>query len=982
MVYKLISRIKLIPLILLFFLLNKIHSQELFFCSSNLNLPSLETYHILQDSKGFIWITTDAGLCRLDGTTLNTYTVKDGISENVVFKSYEDKNGKIWFNTLSGYFFYYEKEKFYSIAANSQLEKICKPYPLSSFFIGNKDTLYAATPSFPGILKIPPKNNYKNILNDTSMIHFCNRFINTNNIDKNEAIMGSGGLSTNNKDSTYIVSCNNNFITTSFKGIRIFYGNEWRGVSDKEGNLYLPSGKKITLIRKVDNTIEYFDFPNEIIYINQDKEGDLWIGTRKGGGYLYKNANLKSKPIRFLRSLSISSVLLDREGSVWTSTLEKGIFQSLSKNVLCINIQGDNATTFNKKNDELTITFSSKNIMSVYKNDSIYNNRQFLNTLPNNCNLENVFIHNNKLFFSSQLGLFCLDSKNKFLLKFDNISSLKGFYKIGKDTLLIINTSAVFLFYKDEIVKKIQLPFSTMSSIQLKDKTILIYSRNNYGISEYKNGTIKTYLKEYSQLKTRINSIIEDTVGNLWIATNQNGIFCFTVKKKLLKLNNNTDLLNNKVNAFTIDDVGNLWAGTNEGLIKIMYLTNLEKITIHAFNKSNGLPTTQIEKLIAFNNKIWCASKENLFYFESSKLKLNTTAPFIEIKSIAINNKNYNLRDTPTFNYNQNNIRFQSTLISYKNLEKREFLYKLNGYDKEWHLSTTGDIQYTNLNSGVYTYSIYGLNNDKVKSKTPATFTFIIKNPFWLTWWFISILVICLILCIFTIIKFWKNKIEKREKEKTITNQKIAQLQMTAIRAQMNPHFLFNAICSIQHYIIKNNNVQSYNYLSKFSLLIRNILDNSKEDYISIEQEVTTLKLYIELEQIRFKQPFQAIIDIDKNVEMDFEIPTMLIQPYVENAIWHGLMPKKTKGCLWVLIKKDANLLKISIKDNGVGRSINTNVFSKAHESKGMLLTKERLEAMEIKYKKNFDLKITDLKDSQGNSEGTEVTITIPIDLN
>jgi LytS/YehU family sensor histidine kinase len=211
-------------------------------------------------------------------------------------------------------------------------------------------------------------------------------------------------------------------------------------------------------------------------------------------------------------------------------------------------------------------------------------------------------------------------------------------------------------------------------------------------------------------------------------------------------------------------------------------------------------------------------------------------------------------------------------------------------------------------------------------------------------------------------------------------NQKIAEFKMTALRSQMNPHFVFNAITSIQHYIIKQDTFKSYNYLAKFSLLIRTILDNSKEEYIALSQEINTLKLYIELEQIRFKQPFTFILDIDEQLEMDTYIPTMLIQPYVENSIWHGLMPKKSDCILEVKILKKETHIFVIIKDNGVGRK-HTVKKSNLHESKGMSITEQRIKELETTNEKKFNVSILDLTDETGNATGTEIHIIIPFDL-
>jgi two-component sensor histidine kinase len=471
--------------------------------------------------------------------------------------------------------------------------------------------------------------------------------------------------------------------------------------------------------------------------------------------------------------------------------------------------------------------------------------------------------------------------------------------------------------------------------------------------------------------------MVEDSSANLWIATNEHGLYCFTRDKKFYSYNN---LISDKLNSLTLDNKSNLWVATNGELIKVDYSKNIQHPLIYTFNQNNGLPNFQPEKIIEFNGKIWCTTYEKIFYFDSDKLTLNQVPPLIYINRVLINDKPISSTDgVPSFKFDENNIRIQSTLVANKNTAQKHFLYMLVGYDKNWHHSNLGDIQYTNLSHGTYTFMIYGLNNDKVKSTKPAIFTFTIKKPFWFTWWFILLEISGVIILVYFGIRYGKNKIEKREREKASVNQEISEFKMTALRSQMNPHFIFNAIGSIQHYILKNEVKQSYNYLSKFSMLIRNILNNSRQEYISLTQEINTLRLYIELEQIRFTNPFQFKIEIDETLDMEMDIPTMLIQPYVENSIWHGLMPKESGGILELTFKNQEDSMLVTICDNGVGRQVANP--EKKHVSKGMSITEQRINILTSTNKKKFTTTIIDSKDENGNSIGTEVNLVIPFDL-
>jgi ligand-binding sensor domain-containing protein/two-component sensor histidine kinase len=961
-----------------FFLLVTINlqAQELFFSAppNFQNLPSSETYQVFQDSKGIIWICTDAGICRYNGNMLTTFTTKNGISENVVLKAYEDEKGRIWFNTLSGYFFYFSNNQFHAIGANEYLKKICKSFPVNSFFIGENDTLYCATALDTSLIKIPPQHNYHDVIR--VQIAACNRFFYTNRMKSKESIMGGGPDSVYLKSHFYSVLINDRKVNVRFQSYA-FSGNVWRGQIDQNGTTYIPEDSKLTVIKKNDTLQSYFKLPASIINIYTDKEGDLWIGTFQHGGFLFPKGDLSLPPIRFLTNLSISSILVDREGIIWVTTLEKGVFQSLNKYLLYLNEKDDQVTFAQKNKDLVHVGYASKRIISL----STTNVATMNDELKMQKTAGSAYLH--CFSMNDQYDYFSLNDKIVGRNKKEPHATLKlitdrGAFQlitIGKDSMLAINSHTLVLINKDKLVRYWKTPFPNLFITQLKNKKILICSRNNNGIYELKNDTIERYLPEVTELTVRINCIAEDNVGNLWLATNEHGLYCYDQQKKLHHFNNTED----KINALAFDKKNQLWVGTNNGLSKINFTKDLNKLFITPLKKNHGIPNEEIKTLIEFNGKIGCITKNVFFYFGNEQLKKNSMPPLTYIDSVFINDKTYIPNQQPTLKFDKNNIHIFTSLISYRNGNHNEYLYQLKGYDQNWRYSTTGDIQYTNLPHGTYTFMVHGLNNDKVKSDQPAIFTFTIEKPFWLTWWFILLEISIVLIIIYFSIRYGKNKIEKREREKASVNQEISEFKMTALRSQMNPHFIFNAIGSIQHYILQNEVKQSYNYLSKFSTLIRNILNNSRQEYIFLAQEINTLQLYIELEQIRFTEPFQFNIEIDEQLDMDMDIPTMLIQPYVENSIWHGLMPKKSGGILELIFKKEENSMRVIIRDNGVGRQITDP--AKKHVSKGMSITEQRINILTSTNKKKFITTIVDLKDEDGQSIGTEVNLTIPFEL-
>lgn len=964
----------------------KLQAQELFFSppSDFQNLPSLETYSILQDSKGFIWITTDAGICRYDGNRLTVFTLKDGLPESVVFKVYEGDKGRVWFSTLSGYFFYYEEGKFHSIDANERLKKICRSAFINTFFIGDRDTLFLTTGGgssaggVRAVIKIPPENNYSSIFVDSIRFLSCSRFFMTNTRHPLEFLMGAGGTPDKKESKWITVGYNTETFHLFFRSEDLNLSSGRIGIIDKDANLYILIGRQLITVTKSGILKDKYNFDNVVYSCYLDADNDLWVCTGKGG-YLFKDSDLKKAPIPFLSNLALSSVFIDREGTVWVTTQEKGIFKSMNKEVLFLDTQENNPMHFQKSKHQLQITYTSGQLLTLFKNDSVFWDNRLQAIVPPDKKLISSFISDD-FYYLQMSGKFSIWNRKR-NVSVRNVSSLnvKEMLSIGKDSLVFVSHPCIATIYnkKDSIIYG---PFPIQSALQLKNKKILFSSRNNSGIYEFVNNKFIPYLSHLPQLKTRINGMIEDEKGNLWFATNEYGLYCYDHHNQLHHFTTSNGLASDKINTLTIDGNEQLWLGSYNGLTKVSYSNDLLQFQAVNFGKSHGIPNLQIEKIIAFDGKIVCIAKNVCFFFKEKQLKKNTIPPLNYIQSVSINDEGYPVNDTVILSYDKNNLHILTSLLSYKNPEQKQFLYKLMGFNEEWRVSTTGDIQYTNLPHGKYNFVVYGLNNDNLKSDRPATFTFTIKRPFWLTWWFIALEIILFCIIFLFFFRFWKGRIQKKAHDKALINQKIAEFKMTALRSQMNPHFVFNAISSIQHYILKQDTFKSYNYLAKFSLLIRTILDNSKEEYIALSQEISTLQLYIELEQIRFKQPFQFILDVDEDLEMDTYIPTMLIQPYVENSIWHGLMPKKTNCTLQVSLKKKDTHIFVTIQDNGVGRNYVAKKSS-LHASKGMSITEQRIKELETTNEKKFSVTIIDLTDEKGDAAGTEVQIIIPFDL-
>lgn len=305
------------------------------------------------------------------------------------------------------------------------------------------------------------------------------------------------------------------------------------------------------------------------------------------------------------------------------------------------------------------------------------------------------------------------------------------------------------------------------------------------------------------------------------------------------------------------------------------------------------------------------------------------------------------------------------------------YSYRLLGQDAEWKTLLQGSsINYSNLSSGTYTLECRSMNLSDVESNTSCRYIFRIQPAYYETWWFR----LALGLSGFSLIVFLIRQRDRRKQKENRIAMQLSELKLEALQSQMNPHFIFNALNSIQNYILQHDEMEAARYLSKFSKLMRKTLDNSHHLLIPISDIVLSLEMYLELEAFRFSHEFAYSLHVD---EMDdrihsLELPPMLLQPFVENAIIHGLMPKQGDKKLDIRLSLENNTFFCVIEDNGVGRQDGKS--REGHISRGQKLTEGMIESLRQLRQTEPEIKIIDLKDTTGSAAGTRIEIKIPFE--
>ncbi|MBX2922416.1 MAG: histidine kinase [Chitinophagaceae bacterium] len=373
----------------------------------------------------------------------------------------------------------------------------------------------------------------------------------------------------------------------------------------------------------------------------------------------------------------------------------------------------------------------------------------------------------------------------------------------------------------------------------------------------------------------------------------------------------------------------------------------------------------------------------NLDNFEKFDFTVNPVINTITSDTSVVYIRDRRRKETLTLSHQQNNLAFLFSAQEFFFPERIQYAYQLEGVDKDWQYTNALNrkINYTRLPPGKYTFKLKAQIEGGDWSVKEVTSSIEIVPAFWQTRSFRLLVIAAAIGLIIALVNWRITGIRKKEEQKTKYEKELLELEAKALRTQMNPHFVFNSLNSIKSIIDKNENEKAVNYLTTFSKLIRILFQNSGKREISLYEELETCRLYATLEKMRFGDKLNVIFDVDESLDLkDIEVPALILQPFIENAIWHGLMPKEEGGNVWIAVRKRENGVDCIIEDDGIGRSLSQqfkSAYNANHQSKGITLAQERLELDRLLNSREETIAITD----RDGKSGTIVTLTFKENL-
>lgn len=937
-------------------------------------LPSVETYDVMQDSKGYLWIASDAGVSRFDGYTFRNYTSIDGLSDNTVFGISEDYKGRIWFRTLSGRIAYFYNDSIYSLPCNDDIQRLAATGTITSVHTDRGDTLWIGIGgSNHSLLKVFP--NYNKVVSVSDPIKLCYYV----SLIDDKMICGypyGGKLLAYDAHRINIMS-RTTFIDSIYfkfeKSIRL--GPNMRAIPLSAGGFAFIL---CDAIFKVDKNGKYQAryTGKKINSIYEDRNRNLWLGAAREGVDMYPAGDITRPPVNYFPGKFITDIIQDHEGSYWLTTHDEGLLFAADLNFIAWKF-GEapslKVSSLAVDKQHLWISFNDSSLIALDKRTWAVKKLSATGII-----LSIVSLDNGEVIAGSNSGMFIFSGNSRRLLPSLNTRVITKM--AGKDIIWTGVYHTARQLKDQQVVKEITLQ-SKLETLHCDSAgTLWIGTVEGVWKLKHEESQPEYFGDKYKLLQNRVTDI--KTLGNqVWFVSKGIGVIIMT-PDTVINLTTADGLGSNICRSVCFDITGAAWVATNKGLSRIK-LNADHSWTITNINSSNGLVSDDVRQVISDSCFVYAGTGHGITFFDVTRLKKNTSSPPVYLTAIKVNGKRRNAGNIASLQHDQNYISFYFTGITYKLPGKVKYIFQLEGIDPEPRIAYGTSVHYTTLPPGTYTFKVYAENNDGVRSAQPVSVSFTINKPFWTTWWFIGLSIMLVLGIITLIILIRERSIKRREAEKTKLTRKMSDLELRAIRAQMNPHFIFNALNSIQRYVLDSDPLSAQKYLAKFARLIRNVLSSSTHQAVPLSKELETLKLYVEIESLRFSDHFRYVFEVDKGLDADnLLIPSMFIQPYIENAIWHGLMHKEDDRKLSIQVKIEEEHLLFIIEDNGIGRARSQQMKKlgkKDHESFGMKLNQERIAVLNQVQEGETRLMITDLYANDQTPSGTRVEIQFPL---
>jgi ligand-binding sensor domain-containing protein len=948
-----------------------LYAQEYSYVNYNTRegLAGSVVYAIAQDQDGFMWFGTETGLSRFDGTRFKNFTTADGLPDIEVIKLFVDSKNRVWIAPFKNTLCYYWRGKIYNAQNDSLLSKLKFKGEVQAIAEDEQGNLafmeleaITIIRNDGRVISIRDVNRAKilagfwvgvlpngsfgfNITHGGGKFCECELVGDTlRNLDCRTGVKGTDLYQLRYKSSDFQLHRNQ----VSFKLIWPQKGEE----------IIIPTPDQFTTFNRINDSIFVFNGARVEMYnlfrkrterillkglvTNStfvDRENNFWFATAGEGVYRlpsldYRNYVLKDqeKPLAVHSLLKSGGILYAGSAgtTIWSINTSTN---SISGNTIHHSAMTGRVTTLHKLNDGGLLAGTDHKIFKVY-------------------------------------GSKVVDPPDIYL-------SIKSTYLSG-DTIIIGQSQSAVALDVNTLEITDSIWFGRTTTIYKKAKQIFVGTLNGLYIldSMYKPffaGDI------HDALRSRIAALAEDQEGNIWVATNGSGVVGYRDGHVFAWITQDSGLSSNVCRTLYAQ-AADLWVGTDLGLNKVTRVAN--GYDIMQYTVSDGLLSNIINAIWVDSSIVYAATPEGITWFDESKVNTNSMC-ILKITAVQSPAERWPY-DTSGLSlpYSDRDIRIEFVGISFKSGGAITYRYRLRGLHDEWQQTNDNFLNYAALPSGNYELELQATNKFGVASNI-VKLTFVIQKPFWEKTWFRLLILLLLGAAIWKFVHYRIQTERKKEAQRTATNHKMAELEQMALKAQMNPHFIFNSLHSIQQYVMDKDIRGANKFITDFARLIRLTLNISMQPKITLHDEINYLSTYLELEKTRLESKFDYAVEVAEGIDTaSCFIPAMILQPHVENSIRHGVNNRHDKqGLVQVKFHTEKDYLVCSVEDNGIGRSATFAMkgeFQQVHQSKGMLLTQNRIDLLNTNYELPITSQIEDVQ-TVGEIEGTKVTIRFPL---
>lgn len=931
-------------------------------------LPSNVIYDVFQDCKGYIWFSTDKGVSRFDGSEFKNFSADDGIPDNEVFLLREDDRHRYWLTCYNNKACYLRNGKVYTAGNDSLCRRIDQEGVAYLEMARDKNGNCCLLGKRMAVLRdegLYFRQDHRVAFAVKPTYYFVHQ-------DREYLLAGWEWCLLRGREKVVL--------DTGIFGAGIFTGQFFYCLEDNAEKYVI---RQWGFENGNPRLRKQFQAPCWIYKFERLPDGNLLCCT-VNGLFVYD-----TRKERFVRDHTLpegtccNRTLADHEGNRWYTTLNDGVYLQLRASPFIINRQSGLVN-----NRILSLETTADGVLVAGDDDGTV-------SLIGERGIDNVSLgrgkrrNRNRVLFMQRYsreeilvggdhGICFVHTRSMKIRRLVRLGlGVKAGVSRGHQLMLAHSSGTVHI---DLVTGEDVSIFRKRTTAVQRDPSGTIWMGTLDGLYCYHDGWVWRYDRDTMLAASRITSLDLMPGGQIVAGTSTNGLYIIpAADTPPLHLDRSNGLSSNSCAKVRADSAGRLWVFSGKGLDRLERGAN-GRYSVYTYSLADGLPGYELNDVAVCNNRLYLATPDGIVVMEHTDRSVSP--PRLHLQSVnGVWPDDASVDEKLSFGYDESDLQVAFSAISFAGGGDLQYKYFLSGGEGDTVFTRSRTINFSALRPGNYTLSVWAKTRTSPWTLRPVVLRFEVRPP----WWKNPLLLLPAIAALlFLVAELYRRRIARiqaQAENKVRNRQQMAELEMKALRAQINPHFIFNALSSIQAYYSQNDELTANQYMTSFAQFIRKTLTHSQSHWLSLAEEADMLETYIRLEQMRFRQVFSYAIDIDPQVDArEIQVPAMLIQPYVENAINHGLRHLTgRRGILSLCFRQRGRVLQCIVEDNGIGLKEARNLRNAGRPSFGMSIGRQRIETINQMYGTAIRLQVIDREDLPGRLSGTRIEIFIPI---